>query len=76
MTTYMIITRQFKNYQASLFKQELSYYLSSYVTSDDPNVLLNNFKTNFLAIAHKHAPLRQRRVKHEHNLGLQMKLNN
>ena len=54
--------------QASLFKQELSYYLSSYVTSDDPNILWNNFKTNFLAIAiaQKHEPLRQRRVKHEH----------
>ena len=62
----IIFTRQFKNYQASLFKQELSYYLSSYVTSDDPNVLWNNFKTKFLAIAQKHAPLRQRRVKHEH----------
>ena len=62
----IILTRQFKNYQASLFKQELSYYLSSYVTSDDPNVLWNNFKTNFLAIAQKHAPFRQRRVKHEH----------
>ena len=32
----IIFTRQFKNYPASLFKQELSYYLSSYVTSDDP----------------------------------------
>ena len=66
----IIFTRQFKNYQASLFKQELSCYLSSYVTSDDPNVLWNNFKTKFLAIAQKHAPLRQRRVKHKHKLWL------
>ena len=59
----IIFTMQFKNYQASLFKQQLSYYFSSYVTSDDPNILWNHFnKTNFLVIAQKHAPLRQRRV--------------
>ena len=53
-------------YQYKLYRYQLSYYVSSYVTSDDPNVLWNNFKANFLAIAQKHAPLRQRTVKHEH----------
>ena len=48
------------------FKEELGFYTSRYSTSNDPNVLWNEFKSNFLAVAEKHAPIRQRRVKREH----------
>ena len=48
------------------FKEELGFYTSRHSTSNDPNVLWNEFKSNFLAVAEKHAPIRQRRVKREH----------
>ncbi|CAB4018504.1 Hypothetical predicted protein [Paramuricea clavata] len=57
---------QFKNYNSHQFKEELSYYTNLDPTSNDPNVLWNEFKNNFLTIAEKHAPVRQRRVKSEH----------
>ena len=44
----------------------VGFYTSRYSTSNDPNVLWNEFKSNFLAVAEKHAPIRQRRVKREH----------
>ena len=66
----IVFTRQFKNYNSHQFKEELSYYTSLYPTSNDPNVLWNEFKNNFLTIAEKHAPVRQRRVKSEHKLWL------
>jgi hypothetical protein len=34
--------------------------------SNDPNALWNDFKTKFLSVADKHAPIRQRRVKIEY----------
>jgi hypothetical protein len=34
--------------------------------SNDPNALWNDFKTKFLSVADKHAPIRQRRVKSEY----------
>ena len=46
--------------------EELGFYTSQYSTSNDPNVLWKEFKSNFLAVAEKHAPIRQRRVKREH----------
>ena len=58
--------RQLKNHSSYQFKEELSFYTSRYSTSNDPNVLWNEFKSNFLAVAEKHAPIRQRRVKREH----------
>ena len=51
---------------ASVFEQVLSFYLSSHVTSDDPNIFWNDFNTNFLTIAQKHVPLWQPKVKYEH----------
>ena len=64
----IVFSRQFKNYSSYQFKEELrlSFYTSRYLTSNDPNVLWNEFKSNFLAVAEKHAPIRQRRVKREH----------
>ena len=62
----IVFTRQFKNYNSHQFKEELSYYTNLDPTSNDPNVLWNEFKNNFLTIAEKHAPVRQRRVKSEH----------
>ncbi|CAB4037673.1 RNA-directed DNA polymerase from transposon BS, partial [Paramuricea clavata] len=59
----IVFTRQFKNYNSHQFKEELSYYTNLDSTSNDPNVLWNEFKNNFLTIAEKHAPVRQRRVK-------------
>ena len=61
----IVFTRQFKNYNSHQFKEELSYYTKLDPTSNDPNVLWNEFKNNFLTIAEKHAPVRQRRVKSE-----------
>ena len=62
----IVLSRQFKNYSSYQFKEELGFYTSRYSTSNDPNVLWNEFKSNFLAVAEKHAPIRQRRVKREH----------
>ena len=64
----IVFSRQFENYSSYQFKEELrlSFYTSRYSTSNDPNVLWNEFKSNFLAVAEKHAPIRQRRVKREH----------
>ncbi|CAB4028024.1 Hypothetical predicted protein, partial [Paramuricea clavata] len=59
-------SENFKNYNSHQFKEELSYYTNLDPTSNDPNVLWNEFKNNFLTIAEKHAPVRQRRVKSEH----------
>ena len=61
-----MFSRQFKNYNSYQFKEELRYYISSYLTSNDPNVLWNEFKNNFLTVADKHAPVRQRKIKREH----------
>ena len=62
----IVFSLQFKNYSSYQFKEELSFYTSRYSTSNDPDVLWNEFKSNFLALAEKHAPIRQRRVKREH----------
>ena len=40
----IIFTRQFKNYNSHQFKEELSYYTNLDPTSNDPNVLWNEFK--------------------------------
>ena len=62
----IVISRQFKNYNAHQFKEELRHYTSSYLTSNDPNVLWNEFRNIFLTVADKYAPVRQRRIKREH----------
>ena len=62
----IVFSRQFKNYNPRQFKEELRYYTSSYLTSNDPNVLWNEFRNNFLTVADKYAPVRQRRIKREH----------
>ena len=62
----IVLSQQFKNYSSYQFKEELGFYTSPYSTSNYPNVLWNEFKSNFLAVAEKHAPIIQRRVKREH----------
>ena len=71
----IVFSRQFENYSSYQFKEELSFYTSRYSTSNDPNVLWNEFKSNFLAVAEKHAPIRQRRVKREHKPWLTKEIN-
>ena len=61
----IVYTRQFKNYQINNFKQDLANCINSHVTTNDPNLLWNEFKTKFLTIAEKHAPVRHRRGKSE-----------
>ena len=48
------------------FNYDLNAILNSYrITSNDPNELWRDFKTKFLRMADKHAPIKQRRVKSE-----------
>ena len=53
----IVYTRQFKNYQINNFKQDLVDCINSHITTNDPNLLWNDFKTKFLNIAKKHAPI-------------------
>ena len=49
-----------------MFNHDLNEIFKSYPNaSNDPNELWSDFKTKFLTIADKHAPIKQRRVKSE-----------
>ena len=61
-----VFSRQFKHYNANRFREDLNEVINLHTTSNDPNLLWSNWKTMFLNIAEKHAPIRQRRVKCEY----------
>lgn len=66
-TPKVVLTRQYKKYNVNAFNYDLNEIFNSYpITSNNPNELWTDFKTKFLSIADKHAPVKQRRVKSEH----------
>lgn len=62
----IVFTRQFKNYNANQFRHDVSETLNLNTSSNDPNILWFEWKTKFLGIVNKHAPVKQRRVKSEY----------
>ena len=59
----IVETRNFKHYEISEFKRDLSTALSNCEWNvDDPNALWINFRDKFNEISSLHAPIRQRRV--------------
>ena len=62
----IVLSRQYKRYNVNAFNHDLNEIFNSYPNaSNDPNELWSDFKTKFLTIADKHAPIKQRRVKSE-----------
>ena len=62
----IINTRKYKNYKVDAFKYDLSRVLETLSNSEDPNVVWNDWKVRFLAVADMHAPQITRKVKNEH----------
>ena len=62
----IIFSRQFKNFNVNQFKEDLRNNINTNIVTNDPNILWNDWKTKFLTIAEKHAPMRQRRVKSDY----------
>ncbi len=62
----IINTRKYKNYKVDAFKYDLSRVLETLSNSEDPNVVWNDWKERFLAVADMHAPQITRKVKNEH----------
>ena len=59
--------RHYKNYDVNKFNNDLREIFSLPLDlANDPNALWNDFKTKFLSVADKHAPIRQRRVRSEY----------
>ena len=62
----IIFSRQFKSFNVNQFKEDLRDNINTNIVTNDPNILWNDWKTKFLTIAEKHAPMRQRRVKSDY----------
>ena len=62
----IIFSRQFKNFNVNQFKEDLRNNINTNIITHDPNILWCDWKTKFLNIAEKHAPMRQRRVKSDY----------
>ena len=64
-----VLIRHYKNYDVNKFNNDLREIFSLPLDPailNDPNALWNDFKTKFLSVADKHAPIRQRRVRSEY----------
>ena len=64
-----VFIRHYKNYDVNKFNNDLREIFSLPLDPailNDPNALWNDFKTKFLSVADKHAPIRQRRVRSEY----------
>ena len=60
----MITYRSFNNFDRSLFRKDVSDLdWPSVDSNDDPNDLWFIWKTKFLSVANKHAPLRTKRIR-------------
>lgn len=62
----VIRTRQYKHYNAENFRHDLGVIFQEQLDMSDPNILWNDWKTKFLAIADAHAPLVTRKVRSEY----------
>ena len=62
----IIFNKQFKNFNVNQFKEELRNNINTNIVTNDPNILSNDWKTKFLTIAEKHAPMQQCRVKSDY----------
>ena len=56
-TPKIIFSRQFKNFNVNQFKEDLRNNINTNIITDDPNILWHDWKTKFLTIAEKHAPM-------------------
>ena len=54
----IIFSKQFKNFKVIQFKEDLRNNINTNIVTNDPNILWNVWKTMFLTIAGKHAPMR------------------
>ena len=65
----IVETRQFKHFNSRAFENDLNQVFSGndVYHLDDPNEIWNVWKTIFLSLANKHAPLRQRKVRSTYN---------
>ena len=65
----IVETRQFKNFNRQAFERDLNQAFagSNVYHHNDPNEIWKVWKTIFLAIADKHAPLRHRKVRSNYN---------
>ena len=59
----IIVTRQYKNYQEAAFKNDLSNILPTLINTDNPDIMWEDWKTKFLAVADIHAPYITRKVR-------------
>ena len=59
--------RNFKNFDANQFQNDLEYAFEYYTYNSDPIVAWNEWKSIYLKITNNHAPCRLRRVKSEHS---------
>jgi hypothetical protein len=62
----IIVTRQYKNYQEAAFKNDLSKILSTLINTDNPDIMWEDWKTIFLAVADTHAPYITRKVRNDY----------
>ncbi len=65
----IVETRQFKHFNSQAFENDLNQAFAGndIYHLDDPNEIWNVWKTVFLSLANKHAPLRQRKVRSTYN---------
>ena len=65
----IVETRQFKHFNSRAFENDLNQAFAGNddYHFDDPNEIWNVWKTIFLSLANKHAPLRQRKVRSTYN---------
>ena len=61
-----VYTRQFKHYNSEAFRSDLVEILRNQPDVSDPNILWNDWKAKFLAVADAHAPPVTRRVRSEY----------
>ena len=62
----IIVTRQYENYQVAAFKNDLSKILTMLINTDDPDIMWEDWKAKFLAVADIHAPYVTRKVRNEY----------
>ena len=62
----IIVTRQYKNYQVAAFKNDLSKILATLIDTDDPNIMWEDWRAKFLAVADIHAPYVTRKVRNDY----------
>ncbi len=60
------VTRQYQNYQIAAFKNDLSKILATLIDTDDPNIMWEDWRAKFLAVADMHAPYVTREVRNDY----------